>query len=92
MKHYKNVDEALCREMEELDKKYAGGADLTMQDLEMIRLIYSSMVKAQTYHAMQEETDWYEEDMERSGRRGSDELMYSGRRHDYPYRGRPYYR
>ena len=67
MKEYKNVDEALCREMDKLDKKYAGNVDMTPQDLEMIRLLYSSMVKSQTYHAMQEEREWDEDDMKPSG-------------------------
>ena len=75
MKRYEHVDEALCREMEKLDKKYAGNVDMTMQDLEMIRLLYSSMVKSQTYHAMQEEREW--EDKDASGsfyRRGRDSM------------------
>ena len=78
MKRFENVDEALCREMEKLDKKYAGEVEMTRQDLEEIRLLYSAMVKAQTYQAMQDEYDW-DDDMDESGRRGSDGRMYSGR-------------
>lgn len=58
MKRYENVDKALCHEMDKLDKKYAGDVEMSMQDLEMIRLLLSSMVKSQTYYAMKEEEDW----------------------------------
>ena len=78
MKRYENIDEALCREMDKLDKKYAGDIDMTIQDLEMIRLLFSSMVKSDTHYAMQEEREM-DEDMEGSGRRGNDGRMYSGR-------------
>ena len=78
MKRYENIDDALCQEMEKLDKKYAGEVEMTRQDLEEIRLLYSAMVKAQTYQAMQDEYDW-DDDMDESGRRGSDGRMYSGR-------------
>jgi len=67
MKEYRNVDEALCREMDKLDKKYAGDVDMTMQDLEMIRLLLSSLVKSETYYAMQEENEWSNDEMEGSG-------------------------
>lgn len=78
MKRYENVDNALCNEMEKLDKKYASDIELSRQDLETIRLLYSSMVKAQTYHAMQDESE-LDDDMDESGRRGDDGRMYSGR-------------
>ena len=58
MKRYENVDKALCHEMDKLDKKYAGDVEMSMQDLEMIRLLLSSMVKSQTYYAMKEESEW----------------------------------
>lgn len=74
MKRYEHVDEALCREMDILDKKYASGEEMTMQDLEKIRLIYSSMVKSETYYAMQEDREWDEDEMSHGGR------DYSGRR------------
>jgi hypothetical protein len=75
MKRYEHIDEALCREMDKLDKKYAGNVDMTMQDLEMIRLLRSAMVKGQTYEAMMEERGW--EDKDASGtsyRRGRDAM------------------
>lgn len=66
MKHYENIDEALCREMDTLDKKYASDVEMSVQDLEKIRLLLSSMVKAETYYAMQEDREW-DDDMEGSG-------------------------
>lgn len=82
MKRYENIDEALCREMDKLDKKYASDIEMSMQDLEMIRLIFSSMVKADTHYAMQEEKEWDEDDMSRSGRSsyGRGGMDRSGRR------------
>ena len=79
MKRYENIDDALCREMDKLDKKYANDTEMTRQDLEMIRLLYSAMLKAQTIEAMDEDRGWEDEDMEGSGRRGNDGRMYSGR-------------
>lgn len=79
MKRYENIDDALCREMDKLDKKYAGDTEMTRQDLETIRLLYSAMLKAQTIEAMDEEKEWDDEDMEGSGRRGNDGRIYSGR-------------
>lgn len=82
MKHFENIDEALCREMDKLDKKYASDVEMSMQDLEMIRLIFSSMVKSETYYAMQEDKEWDEDDMSRSGRSsyGRGGMDRSGRR------------
>ena len=82
MKRYENIDETLCREMEKLDKKYANGGELDMQDLETIRLLFSSMVKADTHYAMQEEQEWDEDEMSRSGRSyyGRGGMDRSGRR------------
>ena len=74
MKRYENIDHALCRELEKLDKKYAGDVEMSPQDLETIRLLYSAKLKAQTIEAMDEDRDWGDEDMEGSGKR-----MYSDR-------------
>lgn len=72
MKRFENVDNALCREMENLDRKYGSGdVEMNMQDLEMIRLLYSSMVKGQTYYAMKEEE---ERDGRSYARRGRDAM------------------
>ena len=62
MKKYENVDEALCKEMEKLDKKYTGEVEMSHQDLETIRMLYSAMLKAETLYAMREEAEWDDEE------------------------------
>ena len=44
MKHYENIDKALCRELEKLDKKYAGDVEMSPADLETIRLLRSAIL------------------------------------------------
>lgn len=85
MKYYDNIEDKLCSELDKLDKKYAGDAEMSMQDLEMLRLLLSSAVKLDTHYAMKEEAEMDEEDNEVSGRRGNDGRMYSGR--SYGMRG-----
>lgn len=85
MKYYDNIEDKLCSELDKLDKKYAGEAEMSMQDLEMLRLLLSSAVKLDTHYAMKEEAEMGEEDKDGSGRRGSDGRMYSGR--SYGMRG-----
>ena len=82
MKHYENIDEALCREMDTLDKKYASDVEMSVQDLEKVRFLLSSMVKAETYYAMQEDREWDEDETSRSGRSyyGRGGMDRSGRR------------
>lgn len=67
MKRYENIEDAICKELDKLDKKYAGGSDLSVQDLETIRLLYSAKLKSETLYAMEEEREWDDEDMEGSG-------------------------
>lgn len=84
MKYYDNIEEKLCNELDKLDKKYAGDVEMSMQDLEMLRLLLSSAVKLDTHYAMMEEAEM-DDDTEASGRRGDDGRMYSGR--SYGMRG-----
>ena len=81
MKNYKNLDEALCKELEKLDKKYAGNVDeMTVQDVEKADKLYHALKSAETFYAMKEAGEMDEEEnMEGSGRRGNDGRMYSGR-------------
>ena len=82
MKHYENIDKALCHELEKLDKKYAGDVEMSPADLETIRLLRSAMLKGQTIYAMEEEREW--DDTEGSGDGRS--YRYGGR--SYARRGR----
>ena len=74
MKYYDNIEDKLCGELDNLDKKYAGDAEMSMQDLEMLRLLLSSAVKLDTHYAMKEEAAM-DDDMDASGRRGDDGRM-----------------
>lgn len=67
MKRYENIEEKLCEELDKMDKKFASGSDITMQDLEMIRLIYSSLKSGEMFYGMKEESEMDEESMEGSG-------------------------
>ena len=77
MKHYENLEKAMCKELEMLDSKYAANPrDMSTDDVERADLLYHALKSAATYHAMKDAEDW---DMEESGRRGDDGRMYSGR-------------
>ncbi len=67
MKHYDNLEEMLCKELEKLDKKYAGDVpEMSAQDVEKADILYHALKSAATYHAMKDAEDW-DEDMEGSG-------------------------
>ena len=91
MKHYDNLEEALCRELEKLDKKYGGeDADMTVQDVERADVLYHALKSAATYHAMKDAEGWEEKDASgRSYRRGRDSMGRYVSREMGP--GRSYY-
>lgn len=100
MKRYKNLEEAMCRELEMLDKKYGSdGQEMSAQDVEKADVLYHALKSAATYHAMKDAEEWEEDEMSsRSGRgmsyrRGRDGMGrytsrdmggYSGRYPMYP--------
>ena len=99
MKHYENLEQAMCKELEMLDKKYAGDlGEMTTADVEKADVLYHALKSAATYHAMKDAEDWDEEESrnerrnygrsgERSGRRGRDGMSrYESR--DMEYSGR----
>jgi len=68
MKHYENLEEAMCRELEMLDKKYGGETkEMSPQDVERADILYHALKSAATYHAMKDADEWEEEE---SGARG----------------------
>lgn len=80
MKRYENLEEAMCKELEKLDKKYAAdAAEMTVQDVEKADVLYHALKSAETFYAMKEAGEW-EEDDSRSGR------GYPGRSGDRSYR------
>lgn len=67
MKRFENLEEALCKELEKLDKKYGSDAgEMNVQDVERADVLYHALKSAATYNAMEGE-GWEEEDMEGSG-------------------------
>jgi hypothetical protein len=55
VKRYENLEDALCKELEMLDKKYGGDtAEMTVQDVEKADKLYHALKSAETYHAMAE--------------------------------------
>lgn len=55
MKEYRNLEEAMCKELEKLDKKYGGEVEeMSVQDAEKADLLYHALKSAATYSAMQE--------------------------------------
>jgi hypothetical protein len=67
--HYKNLEKAMCKELEKLDKKYTADVEMTPTDAERADMLYHALKSAATYHAMKdaEDEDWDEGD-EESGR------------------------
>ena len=90
MKHYENLEEAMCRELEMLDKKYSNDqGEMSAQDVEKADILYHALKSAATYHAMKYAEGW--EEKEASGRsyarRGRDSMgRYTSR--DMGYSGR----
>ena len=80
MKRYENLEEAMCRELEMLNKKYGGDAkEMSPQDVEKIDILYHALKSAATYHAMKDaEEDWDEE--ESGARRLNGGRSYARRR------------
>jgi len=69
-KRYEHLEEALCRELEMLDKKYGASAgEMAVQDVEKADKLYHALKSAETYHAMADAEGWdeEEEDEEASG-------------------------
>lgn len=75
-KHYENLEEAMCSELDRLDKKYASErGEMSVQDAEKIDLLYHALKSAATYHAMKDAEGWEEKDASGSSyRRGRDAM------------------
>lgn len=56
--HYENLEKAMCKELEKLDKKYTANAELTEQDVERADMLYHALKSAATYHAMKDAEEW----------------------------------
>ena len=68
MKRYENLEDAMCKELEKLDKKYANDVpEMSVQDVEKVDVLYHALKSAETFYAMKVADEWEEEDMEGSG-------------------------
>ena len=97
MKHYENLEKAMCKELGMLDQKYANDpGEMSAQDVEKADILYHALKSAATYHAMKDANEWDEDDsrggrssygrdgMDRSYRRGRDSMgRYVSRDMDY---------
>jgi len=91
MKRYENLEEAMCKELERLDKKYgADQEEMSVQDVEKADILYHALKSAATYHAMKDAEGWEDKDASgRSYRRGRDAMgRYTSR--DGGYQGYGY--
>lgn len=85
MKHHENLEQAMCRELEMLDKKYASEqGEMSTADVEKADILYHALKSAATYYAMKDAEEWDDDDMSRggrdfSGRRGMDRSYRRGR-------------
>ena len=71
-KKYENLEEAMCRELEMLDKKYGSErAEMDPKDVELADVLYHALKSAATYHAMKDAEEWEEEDEDSGEMRGS---------------------
>lgn len=68
MEKFEGLEKALCKELDILEQKFRGGADMTPQDLERIDKMAHAMKSLATYKAMKEAEEYSEDGM--SGRRG----------------------
>lgn len=82
MKRYEHLEQAMCKELDKLDKKYQNDVpEMSVQDVEKIDVLYHALKSAETYYAMKDAEEW-EDDDSRSGRgygRGGDRSYRRGR-------------
>lgn len=82
MKRYEHLEQAMCKELDRLDKKYQNDVpEMSVQDVEKVDVLYHALKSAETYYAMKDADEWEDEDS-RSGRsygRGGDRSYRRGR-------------
>lgn len=84
MERYENLEKALCKELEKLDKKYGNDiGEMNPTDLEHADKIYHALKSAETYYAMKEAEG--EMDGEYSGEGNS--MRRGGRSYRRSYEG-----
>lgn len=94
MRHYENLEQAMCKELDRLDKKYANDLpEMSVQDVEKADVLYHALKSATTYHAMKDADEWEDKDASGRGyRRGRDSMgryTSGGGYPGYGYSGSP---
>ena len=71
MEKFEALEKAMCKELETLEQKLKGAAEMSVQDLEKVDKLAHAMKSLATYKAMKEAEEEYGEGEEGfSGRRG----------------------
>jgi len=70
MEKFEALEKAMCKELETLEKKMNGSAEMSIQDLDKIDKLVHAMKSLVTYKAMKEAEEDYGEEDGMSGRRG----------------------
>lgn len=68
MNKFETLESVMCKELEALEHKLQGGAEMSTADLDKIDKLAHAMKSLATYKAMKDPEAW--EDGEMSGRRG----------------------
>ena len=92
MNRYENLEQAMCKELDRLNKKYAADVpEMATQDVQKIDLLYHALKSAETYYAMKEASEWDDGTGDREGRsyrRGRDSMgRYTSRDMEYDRSG-----
>lgn len=70
MDKFEVFEKALCRELDILEQKFRGGAEMNPQDLDRLDKISHAMKSLETYKAMKEAEEYGRSEDGMSGRRG----------------------
>lgn len=89
MDKFESLEKTMCQELEAIEQKIKGGAEMSETDLKRVDMLAHAMKSLATYKAMKEAEE-YEYDDGMSGRRGrgmNGRYMsrdYGPRSYDYP--------
>ena len=84
-KRYENLEKIMCEELERLDKKYASQpGEMNIEDAKKADMLYHALKSAETYHAMHDAQDEWEDEES-----GADGRYRDGRGRSYAQRRDP---
>ena len=70
MQKYEMIEKAMCKEMEDIEHKLQGNAEMSETDLKRVDLLAHAMKSLATYKAMKEAEEYEYDEGGMSGRRG----------------------